>query len=139
MQLGMLGTRRAVCVDADQTVEAASFAMRRQNIDRGVVMERSAAAGAPLGILSASDIVTRVVALGLDSSVVTVGDLLWSAPARARVSDTVPEALGRLSEAGADALPVLDGDGRLIGVVSLEDLLVALAGVAVPRTHRIRR
>ena len=139
MHLGTLGTRRAVCVDADQTVEAASFAMRRQKIDRVVVMERSGAAGAPLGILSASDIVTRVVALGLDSAVVTVGDLLWSAPARARVSDTVAEALERLSAAGADALPVLDGDGRLIGVVSLEDLLVALAGVAVPRTHRIRR
>jgi CBS domain-containing protein len=139
MQLGMLGTRRAVCVDADQTVEAASFAMRRQKIDRVVVMQRSGAARAPLGILSASDIVTRVVALGLDSSVVTVGDLLWSAPARARVSDTVAEALERLSAAGADALPVLDSDGRLIGVVSLEDLLVALAGAAVPRTYRIRR
>ena len=135
----MLGTRRAVCVDADQTVEAASFAMRRQKIDRVVVMQCSGAAGAPLGILSASDIVTRVVALGLDSSVVTVGDLLWAAPARACVSDTVPEALERLSAAGADALPVLDGEDRLIGVVSLEDLLVALAGVAPPRIHRIHR
>ena len=135
----MLGTRRAVCVDADQTVKAASFAMRRQKIDRVVVMQRSGAAGAPLGILSASDIVTRVVALGLDSSVVTVGDLLWAEPARARVSDTVPEALERLSAAGAEALPVVDGEGRLIGVVSLEDLLVALAGIAVPRIHRIHR
>ena len=139
MQLGMLGTRRAVCVDADQTVKAASSAMRRQKIDRVVVMQRSGAAGAPLGILSASDIVTRVVALGLDSSVVTVGDLLWEAPARVRVSDTLPEALERLSAAGADALPVVDGEDRLIGVVSLEDLLVALAGIAVPRIHRIHR
>lgn len=135
----MLGTRRAVCVDADQTVKAASFAMRRQKIDRVVVMQRGGAPGAPLGILSASDIVTRVVALGLDASVVTVGDLLWAAPARARVSDTVPEALERLNAAGADALPVVDGEDRLIGVVSLEDLQVALAGIATPRLHRIHR
>ena len=135
----MLGTRRAVCVDADQTVQAASVAMRVQKIDRVVVMQRGGAACAPLGVLSASDIVTRVVALGLDSSVVTVGDLLWSTLPGARVSDTVPEALERLSSAGADALPVLDGDDRLIGVVSLEDLLVALAGIAAPRFHRIHR
>ena len=135
----MLGTRRAVCVDADQTVEAASVAMRVQKIDRVVVTQRGGAAHAPLGILSASDIVTRVVALGLDSSVVTVGDLLWAAPARARVSDTVPDALERLSAAGGDALPVLDGEDRLIGVVSLEDLQVALAGIATPRIHRIHR
>jgi len=139
MELGMLGTRRAVCVDADQTVEAACFAMRQQKIDRVVVMQRSGAASAPLGILSAGDIVTRVVALGLDASAVTVGDLLWAAPARARVSDTLPQALERLSAAGADALPVVDSEDRLIGVVSLEDLLVALAAIAIPRVHRIRR
>ena len=135
----MLGTRRAVCVDADQTVEAASVAMRVQKIDRVVVMQRGGAARAPLGILSASDIVTRVVALGLDSSVVTVGDMLWSSSPRARVSDTVTQALERLSSAGADALPVLDSEDRLVGVVSLEDLQVALAGGAPPRIHRIHR
>ncbi|HYX66821.1 MAG TPA: CBS domain-containing protein [Burkholderiales bacterium] len=139
MRLGMVGTRRAVCVDREQSVEAASYAMRLQKVDQVVVTERDVGASVPIGILSASDIVTRVVALGLDSSVVTAGDLLWSAPSRAQSSDSVAEALARLEATGANALPVVDGEGRLTGVVAAEDLLHALGGVGASRTHRSNR
>ena len=97
--------------------------MRLQKIDQVVVTERAAGASVPIGILSASDIVTRVVAFGLDSSVVTAGDLLWSAPSRAQSTDSVAEALDRLGATRANALPVVDVEGRLMGVVSLDDLL----------------
>src|SRR5690349_25097974 len=73
MQLGIVGARRAVCVDRNQSVEAASFAMRLQKVDQVVVTERGADTNVPIGILSANDIVTRVVAVGLDCSVVTAG------------------------------------------------------------------
>lgn len=97
--------------------------MRLQKIDQVVVTEREAGASMPIGILSASDIVTRVVAFGLDSSVVTAGDLLWSAPSRAQSTDSVAEALDRFGATGSNALPVVDVEGRLVGVVSLDDLL----------------
>jgi CBS domain-containing protein len=143
MRLGFVGTRRAVCVDRNQSVAAASFAMRLKQVDQVVVTERAAGsnsgASTPVGILSAADILTRVVALGLDCSVITAGDVLWSVPARVRISDTVPDALNRLTAVGADALPVVDGDDRLMGVVSRDDLLQALAGSESPGTHRLHR
>ena len=139
MRLGIVGTRRTVCVDCNQSVEAASFAMRRQKVDQVVVTERGADTNVPIGILSANDIVTRVVAVGLDCSVVTAGDLLWAPPARASTNDTVPQALDRLAAAGAHALPLVDGDGRLVGVISLDDLLQALAGSEYSSAHRFHR
>jgi CBS domain-containing protein len=111
MRVGTVGTRRAVCVDREQSVEAASYVMRLQKVDHVVVTERGVGASVPIGILSAADIVSRVVALGLDSSVVTAGDLLWS------------------------ELPVVDVEGRLTGIVAAEDLLHALGGVGASRTH----
>jgi CBS domain-containing protein len=139
MRLAIVGTRHAACIDRNETVEAASCAMRVQQVDYVVVTEPANDARIPLGIVSARDIVTRVVALGLDSSVVTAGDLLWSPPAPVRVSDSVPEALDRLTAVGADALPVVDSDGKVMGVVSLDDLLQALARSESSGTHRLHR
>jgi CBS domain-containing protein len=135
MRVGTVGTRRAVCVDREQSVEAASYVMRLQKVDHVVVTERGVGASVPIGILSAADIVSRVVALGLDSSVVTAGDLLWSEPARAQSTDSVAEALDHLDAMGAKALPVVDDEGRLTGIVAAEDLLHALGGVGASRTH----
>jgi signal-transduction protein with cAMP-binding, CBS, and nucleotidyltransferase domain len=139
MRLGIVGTRHAVCIDRNDSVEAASCAMRMHEVDQVVVTATDQDAKTPIGIISARDIVTRVMALGLDSSVITAGDLLWSAPAQASVTDTVPEALERLSSAGASALPVVDSDGKLMGVVSLDDLLQAFASSESSGTHRLHR
>ena len=51
MRIGMVGTRRAVCVDYEQTVEAASYAMRMQKIDQVVVTEGVAGASVPNDLL----------------------------------------------------------------------------------------
>jgi CBS domain-containing protein len=113
--------------------------MRAQRVDQVVVTKHENGARVPLGVISARDIVTRVVALGLDSSVLKAGDLIWSPAAQASITDTVPEALDRLSAAGGEALAVVDSEGQLMGVVSLDDLLQALAGSESSGTHRIHR
>jgi CBS domain-containing protein len=139
MQVGVVGTRHAACLDWNESVVAASCAMRAQRVDQVVVTKHENGARVPLGVISARDIVTRVVALGLDSSVLKAGDLIWSPAAQASITDTVPEALDRLSAAGGEALAVVDSEGQLMGVVSLDDLLQALAGSESSGTHRIHR
>lgn len=140
MRISIMGTRRAACVDRNETLKDASCAMRSQQVDRVVVTEPANDAFAvPVGILSANDIVTRAVALGLDCSVITVGDLLWAPAVQASMGDTVAEALHRLTAAGAEAAPVVDSDGKFMGVVSLDDLLQALAGSESSGTHRLHR
>jgi CBS domain-containing protein len=139
MQVGVVGTRHAACLDWNESVEAASCAMRAQRVDQVVVTKHENGARVPLGVISARDIVTRVVALGLDSSVLKAGDLVWSPAAQASITDTVPEALDRLSATGGEALAVVDSEGQLMGVVCLDDLLQALAGSESSGTHRIHR
>lgn len=139
----MVARRRPVCIDREATVEAASRLMREQRVDEVVVTEKLDDKAIPAGIVSARDIVTRVVAVGLDASVLTVGDILWSGSAAGRLSDSVPETLQRLCAAGSEAMPIVDSEGRAAGVVSMEDLLQALAcGEASSdpfRAHRLHR
>ena len=82
MQLAKVARRQPQCIDREATIEEASRVMRDQRVDELVVTETSEGTPVAAGILSAHDIVTRVVALGLEPSVVTAGDILWQhAPA----------------------------------------------------------
>jgi hypothetical protein len=51
--------------------------MRDYHLGELVVTEKCEGIDIPAGIVCARDIVTRVVALELDTTVVTVGDILW--------------------------------------------------------------
>jgi CBS domain-containing protein len=141
MHLAMVARRRPVCIDREATIVAASRLMRDQHVDELVVTERldGKVDGKPIpaGIVSARDIVTRIFAMELDPSVLTVGDILWSPPTAVRLSDSVPETLERLCATGSEALPIVDGDGLAAGVVSMEDLLQALA-CGEPSSERSR-
>jgi CBS domain-containing protein len=127
MHLAMVARRRPVCIDREAAVAAASRLMREQRVEEVVVTERSDGKAIPAGIVSARDIVTRVVALNLDPAIITVGDILWTRPVAVHLSDGIPETLERLCAAGSEALPIVDGEGRAAGVISMEDLLQALA------------
>jgi CBS domain-containing protein len=139
MQLAMVARRRPVCIDRDSSILAASRLMREERVEELVVTERLDDKPIPAGIVSARDLVTRVVAVGLDPSVLTVGDILWSRHTALQLSDSVPDTLERLCATGNEVMPIVDSDGRAAGVVSMEDLLQALAGSDASRTHRIHR
>jgi CBS domain-containing protein len=126
MLLGMIGARRSASIDRNATVSAACKLMRDQGVSELVVTERPHGEQSWAGILSARDIVTRIVAAELDADVVTVGDILWSRTKPGRASDSVQETLERLCASGGDAVPILDGSGNLAGVISLDDLLQVL-------------
>jgi CBS domain-containing protein len=66
------------CVDGNATVADASRVMRQLNVDEVVVTEarQGAPEPIPVGVLSARDVVDRVVALDLDASVVTAADVV---------------------------------------------------------------
>jgi CBS domain-containing protein len=127
MRIGIVPPRRTVCIDREASVTYASRLMREQRVGELVVTEALQGKQIPAGIVSARDIVTRVVALDLDAAVVTVGDILWASSSRpVRAADSVPETVERLYASGGDALPVVDTNGNVSGILSLDDLLVAL-------------
>jgi CBS domain-containing protein len=125
--LGNVPVRRPVCIDRDATILAASRLMRAQDVVDLVVTEPLDGTRVPAGVISARDIVARIVACDLDAAVVTVGDILWSRTTPGRVGDSAPETLIRLCATGTESLPVVDSNGMLAGVVSVDDLLQVLA------------
>jgi CBS domain-containing protein len=138
MQVGIVPPRRTACIDREASAAKACRLMREQRLGELVVTENLDGKPVPAGIVSARDIVTRIIAVELDPATVTVGDILWIRARPASPADSVPETVERLCASGGDALPVIDFSGKVAGVVSLDDLLLALVSAGARAHPRIR-
>jgi CBS domain-containing protein len=127
MPLGDIARRDPVCVERETTILAASKLMRGNQEGHLVAIDRREGLLVPAGIVSARDIVTRILATGLHPAVMTAGDIVWSQSVGACVTDSMSETLPLLQATRREVVPVLDGNGALAGVVSLDSLLWALA------------
>ncbi|WP_137389046.1 CBS domain-containing protein [Rhodoligotrophos defluvii] len=74
------------------------------------------------GILTDRDIILRVVVDGLDVTSVRVRDVMSSTLFTCNEMDPVADALKEMTERQVRRLPVLDSEGRPIGLVTLSDL-----------------
>ena len=124
-----MAMRQPVCVPRDTTILCASRIMRSFHVAELVVTEEPHGLPIPMGIVSACDIVTRIIAPGLDPGVFTAGDIAWAGAVHTKVSDSLSHTLQLLQTAGTSVLPVIDDDGGLAGVISLSDVLIALGKV----------
>jgi CBS domain-containing protein len=81
----------------------------------------------PMGIVSDRDVTIRVVAAGLDPARTHVRDIMTPMPTTVLRDTTMEAALGEMRMGRMRRLPVVDGMGKLIGIVTLDDMLRLLA------------
>ncbi len=81
----------------------------------------------PIGILTDRDLALRVVAAGADAQATTVADVMSGEVAVISDDASIEAAIGAMRTHNVRRLPVVDADRRLVGIVSLEDVLGLLA------------
>lgn len=107
--------RHLTHIDCDASVLEASKLMRQSGTAELLVTGMASGLLVSLGIVTARDIVTRVIAAELDPAVLTTGDIAWPG---------APGADLAARPAGCDeALAVLDGEGGLVGTVRLDEFI----------------
>ena len=117
MKISEVMTRDVQTVRPDQTArEAARFMLRA---DAGAIPV--AEGERLLGMITDRDIAVRGVAEGHGPDT-PVRDLMSNDMVCAHIDDDVADAASKMSEAQVRRLPVIDGDDRLCGIVSLGDL-----------------
>lgn len=74
-----------------------------------------------LGIVTASDLIEKVVAEGANPAAVPLGDIMTTPVVTVNVNATVTQAAELMSEYGIGKLPVVEDSGELVGMfTSLE-------------------
>jgi len=101
--------------------------MRRYHVGDLVVVEQRDDKAVPISIVTDRDLVIEVIAAEVDPKLVTVGDLSTQRLATAREGDEMLDSLTQMAQLGVRRLPVVDGDGTLIGILTLDDLLDLLS------------
>jgi len=110
-------------VDREASVLEASKLMRKSGTTELLVTVEADGVLRPLGILTAKDIVTRVIATELDPAVLTTGDIAGPGLAAADTADGAAETRRRAQDGQCEALAVMDGDGRLVGTVRSDEFI----------------
>lgn len=80
------------------------------------------ASGSLVGVFSERDLMTRVVAEGLDPDATRIDDVMTKTIAVAEPVEDIDDALRKMHTLNCRHLPVVDS-GKLIGMLSLRDLL----------------
>ncbi len=109
---------RAVhAVPVTASAQEAAEAMVRHRVGCVVVLEGERL----VGIFTERDVLTRVVAAGLDPRATPVARVMSPQPLTVDPSLPLDKAMALISEKRMRHLPVLDG-GRLVGLISIGDL-----------------
>ena len=128
MSVGEICNREVVVTGPDTSIAAAARLMREHHVGDLVVVESAAERPGPVGIVTDRDLVVEVLAEEVAPESVTVRDVMSDTLLTARAQDGLWESLGRMRARGVRRMPVLDAQGVLAGIVSVDDLLDLLAG-----------
>jgi CBS domain-containing protein len=77
-----------------------------------------------VGILTDRDITLRAIADGRDPSRTRVGEICTSDPTTLNPEDGVGDAIELMREKDVRRLPVVDGGGAPVGILSIGDLAI---------------
>ena len=109
----------------------------RSMLDRSVGSVVIVADDEPVGIVTDRDLAVRLLVEegpanvfdgNVDPADLTAADVMTSAPLVVAVGDELPRVLHHMNEAGARRVPVVDDDGAVAGIVTLDDVVIHLAG-----------
>lgn len=120
--LGKICTKPVVTASAQMTVDQAARAMRSKNVGALVVVN----AGRPVGMLTDRDVAIEVVAKGMDPDTARVGDVMHKKPITIREDLGILDAARVFARTGVRRLPVVTKSGVLVGVITVDDLIMLL-------------
>jgi CBS domain-containing protein len=102
------------------TLQDAAEMLDDKKVGAMVVLDKR---GGVEGVISERDIIREIARKGCDCLKNSVGSVMSRGVITAGPSETVDDGLSRMTERRIRHLPVLDEDGRLVGVVSIGDLV----------------
>ncbi|HXF67138.1 MAG TPA: CBS domain-containing protein [Burkholderiales bacterium] len=125
--VGQICNREVVFATRETTASAAAKLMRHHHVGSLVVVDETNGGRMPVGIVTDRDIVIEITAVDLDPATITVGDIMEPNLVTARESDGILEAMEIMRYRGVRRLPVVTEQGKLAGIVTMDDLIELLA------------
>jgi CBS domain-containing protein len=122
--IGRICQRDVDTAESHEPVRFAAQRMHERAVGTLVVLNEKAK---PIGIVTDRDLVTRAVAAGLDPETTAVRQVMTASPITICEDEPVEMALKKMRQGPLRRLPVVDAQGALVGLVSVDDIISLLA------------
>lgn len=127
MTLKTICNRDVLIAQKHDTLVKAAQLMREYHAGNVVIIEERNGLRYPIGIVTDRDIVIELIAKEVDINSVSIGDVMYREITVAKENDDVNETIRIMRQKGIRRLPVVDGGGALVGIVTLDDLIDLIA------------
>jgi len=127
MSVGELCNRTVIVTSRTTRLDEAARLMREHHVGSIVVVDETPAGSKPVGIVTDRDIVIEIVAAGVSPATVTVEEIMVPDLVVAKEGEDLLDTLTRMRAKGIRRVPVVNGAGALLGILSLDDMLGVLA------------
>jgi CBS domain-containing protein len=121
MSVGRICSRDVDTAGPEETAVDIARRMRERRVGTVVVVDDAAQ---PMGLV---DLAVRVVAAGREGARTPVTDIMTPMPTAVLEDTSIESALGHMRVGRMRRLPVVNGAGALVGIVTLDDILALLA------------
>jgi CBS domain-containing protein len=124
MSAGRICRREVHVAGLGESVRAVAQRMRELNVGTVVVKDER---GRPAGILTDRDLAVRVIAEDKDPKMTPVLEVMTVVPKTVREETPIEDVLGLMRSTRCRRIPVVGRDDRLVGLITLDDVLELLA------------
>jgi CBS domain-containing protein len=127
MRAADLCSREVYLAKPEQALAEAAREMKNRHVGVLVVVRTEGRITRPIGVLTDRDVLVGQLARKADLFCLTVGDVMTAKPITVNQNDDVGQIVQRLASARVRRAPVVNDAGDLVGILSLDDLLPAVA------------
>jgi CBS domain-containing protein len=138
MRVDRVYTRNIVGTTRSDSVAHAATLMRQHHVGALLVTDDPPDDGNAIGFLTDRDVVVQAVAKGLDPREVPVGAVMTPVVGTVSEKADLHEALEMMRGAGVRRLVVTHGEGRVVGILSLDDVIDGIAADMSSLTHLVK-
>lgn len=127
LTIGDICTRKVTIANKQTDLITAAQLMRRDHVGALVVVDDLEGQTKVCGVITDRDIVTSIVAQGLDPGPLYVEDVMSTPVITVQEEGSLIDLMRAMRRNGVRRIPVTNKDQILIGIVTLEDILKILA------------
>lgn len=127
MSIGYYCNREVIVTGPNTSALEAARLMREHHVGTLVVVEIKGEDVRPKGIVTDRDLVLEIMVPNLNPEMVQVSDFMTETLHTAKEDDHVADVVQTMRSHSIRRIPVINGQGLLEGIVSMDDLIVLIA------------
>ncbi len=127
MSIGEFCTREVVIVERGTGIVELAQLMRKHHVGDVIVVDIQGDLVVPVGIVTDRDIVVELIAGEVELDSVTTGDVMNPELITAKEKEGIWDTLQSMRSKGIRRMPVINEDGGLEGILTVDDLIELLA------------